>query len=176
MFIVFCTVKIVLCIYDLFHILLSLWQSGSIECMHICMYVCNDTDWLCPTIVPASTLFSPLPSEDQESHGFQNIVACYWMWSWTAWILFALSLFPWSVLKPYFYIVSFPSGHFLRLLLLLYCIGYWSVLYHNVWGTLQMVPLCGVGVRCTYRWFATTVSQLEISDFSGETFKGFEVP
>ena len=27
----------------------------------------------------------------------------------------------------------------------------------------------------TYRSFATTVSQLKISDFSGETFKGFEV-
>jgi hypothetical protein len=26
-----------------------------------------------------------------------------------------------------------------------------------------------------YRSFATTVSQLKISDFSGETFKGFEV-
>jgi hypothetical protein len=27
----------------------------------------------------------------------------------------------------------------------------------------------------TYRSFATTVSQLKICDFSGETFKGFEV-
>jgi len=27
----------------------------------------------------------------------------------------------------------------------------------------------------TYRSFATTVSQLEISHFSGETFKGFQV-
>jgi hypothetical protein len=27
----------------------------------------------------------------------------------------------------------------------------------------------------TYRTFATTVSQLKICDFSGETFKGFEV-
>ena len=27
----------------------------------------------------------------------------------------------------------------------------------------------------TYRSFATTVSQLKISNFSGETFKGFEV-
>ena len=27
----------------------------------------------------------------------------------------------------------------------------------------------------TYRSFATTVSQLKISDFSGERFKGFEV-
>jgi hypothetical protein len=26
----------------------------------------------------------------------------------------------------------------------------------------------------TYRSFATTVSQLKIGDFSGETFKGFE--
>jgi hypothetical protein len=41
-------------------------------------------------------------------------VACYWMWSWTTWILSALSPFPQSVLKPYFCIISFPSGHFLR--------------------------------------------------------------
>ena len=27
----------------------------------------------------------------------------------------------------------------------------------------------------TYRSFATTVSQLKMCDFSGETFKGFEV-
>jgi hypothetical protein len=27
----------------------------------------------------------------------------------------------------------------------------------------------------TYRSFATTVSQLKICDFSGETFEGFEV-
>jgi hypothetical protein len=27
----------------------------------------------------------------------------------------------------------------------------------------------------TYRSFATTVSKLKICDFSGETFKGFEV-
>jgi len=27
----------------------------------------------------------------------------------------------------------------------------------------------------SYRLFATTVSQLKICDFSGETFKGFEV-
>jgi hypothetical protein len=27
----------------------------------------------------------------------------------------------------------------------------------------------------TYRSFATTVSQLKIRDFSGETFKGFEM-
>jgi hypothetical protein len=27
----------------------------------------------------------------------------------------------------------------------------------------------------TYRSFATTVSQLKLCDFSGETFKGFEV-
>jgi hypothetical protein len=27
----------------------------------------------------------------------------------------------------------------------------------------------------TYRSFATTVTQLKICDFSGETFKGFEV-
>jgi hypothetical protein len=30
-------------------------------------------------------------------------------------------------------------------------------------------------VTSKYRSFATTVSQLKISDFSGETFKGFEV-
>jgi len=30
-------------------------------------------------------------------------------------------------------------------------------------------------IMSTYRLFATTVSQLKISDFSGETFKGFEV-
>jgi hypothetical protein len=30
-----------LCIYDLFHILLSLWHTyGSMECVYICMYVC----------------------------------------------------------------------------------------------------------------------------------------
>jgi len=29
--------------------------------------------------------------------------------------------------------------------------------------------------QTTYRSFATTVSQLKISDFSGEMFKGFEV-
>jgi len=28
---------------------------------------------------------------------------------------------------------------------------------------------------CPYHLFATTVSQLKISDFSGEKFKGFEV-
>ena len=30
-------------------------------------------------------------------------------------------------------------------------------------------------IMSTYRLFATTVSQFKISDFSGETFKGFEV-
>jgi len=30
-------------------------------------------------------------------------------------------------------------------------------------------------IRISYRPFATTVSQLKISDFSRETFKGFEV-
>jgi len=33
----------------------------------------------------------------------------------------------------------------------------------------------GQSQRSLYRSFATTVSQLKISDFSGETFKGFEV-
>ena len=32
-----------------------------------------------------------------------------------------------------------------------------------------------LGAVTAYRSFATTVSQLKICDFSGETFKGFEV-
>jgi hypothetical protein len=35
--------------------------------------------------------------------------------------------------------------------------------------------LLNVKPRGTYHPFATTVSQLKICDFSGETFKGFEV-
>jgi len=38
---VFYTVNWYLCVYDLFHILLSLWHAcGSTECMYVCMYIC----------------------------------------------------------------------------------------------------------------------------------------
>jgi len=41
MFIVFDTVNLYICIYDLFHTLLSLWHTyGPVECMCVCMYVC----------------------------------------------------------------------------------------------------------------------------------------
>jgi hypothetical protein len=30
-------------------------------------------------------------------------------------------------------------------------------------------------MQCSYRSFATTVPQLKVCDFSGETFKGFKV-
>jgi hypothetical protein len=46
----------------------------------------------------------------------------------------------------------------------------------NAVGKLSEVPVkYFLFMKQTYRSFATTVSQLKISDFSGETFKGFEV-
>ena len=41
MLVVFYTINLyILCTYDLFHILLSLWHTyGSIECMYVCIYV-----------------------------------------------------------------------------------------------------------------------------------------
>jgi hypothetical protein len=35
--------------------------------------------------------------------------------------------------------------------------------------------MCALLVLRTYRSFATTMSQLKMCDFSGETFRGFEV-
>jgi len=37
------------------------------------------------------------------------------------------------------------------------------------------VSITGPKLEYAYRSFATTMSQLKISDFSGEMFKGFEV-
>ena len=37
------------------------------------------------------------------------------------------------------------------------------------------IALCGTHYKPLYRSFATTVSQLKMGDFSGETFQGFEV-
>jgi len=42
MFVVLYTVKLCMFIYDLFHILPSLWHTyGSMEYMYACMYVCT---------------------------------------------------------------------------------------------------------------------------------------
>jgi hypothetical protein len=46
---------------------------------------------------------------------------------------------------------------------------------HNSVTTAHIAHLPQQCHNCTYRPFATTVSQLKICDFSGETFKGFEV-
>ena len=46
----------------------------------------------------------------------------------------------------------------------------------NAVGKLSEVPVKWfLFIKPTYRSFATTLSQLKIIDFSGETFKGFEV-
>jgi archaellum component FlaF (FlaF/FlaG flagellin family) len=45
-----------------------------------------------------------------------------------------------------------------------------------MWGYLYVTWFQRIfDVSAAYRSFATTVSQLKICDFSGETFKGFEV-
>jgi hypothetical protein len=50
-----------------------------------------------------------------------------------------------------------------------------SPIYHNSVTTAHIAHLPQQRHNCTYRPFATTVSQLKICDFSGETFKDFEV-
>ena len=42
-------------------------------------------------------------------------------------------------------------------------------------AALMCVCVCVRARVCTYRSFATTVSQLKMCDFLAETFKGFEV-
>jgi hypothetical protein len=47
--------------------------------------------------------------------------------------------------------------------------------YRSFATTMSQLKILVQEYKRTYRSFATTMSQLKISDFSGETFKGFEV-
>ena len=71
--------------------------------------------------------------------------------------------------------VSNFSGHYLcnRLTLDIGVLGYMGIVQHKEHSpeVLSIPP----GTPCIYCSFTTTLSQPKICDFSGDTFKGFEV-
>jgi len=64
-----CKYCVYLCIDDLFHILLYLWQTyGSMECMHVCMYVSHRADNVPPNFLTVPFLWAGCPCAQSQKY------------------------------------------------------------------------------------------------------------